>query len=149
MLRRAWHLLLAISLLVTALFMPGCKRSDELGSSASKAENAPKTGNPKLESHLNRLITAYERGEAEAYAAPRDIEVLEGDRVRVSIKCVTGQVEAAARAVGTLGTVEIIVSRYDLIQAVVPIANLTALAEAESILRIRLPDQAVTGTTDE
>ncbi len=157
MVRKAWHLLLVIALLAAvALAAPGCDYSGD-ETAAAAGENVvdlppmepPEKGNPKLDSHLNALISAYERGEAEAYAAARDIKLPDGDRVRVRIVCVTGQVQAAVEVAGTLGTVENTSRRRPSIQAVVPIANLTALAEAESILRIRLPSESVPGTTDE
>lgn len=168
MVRNMISLLLVPMLLSASLVVPGCKYSDERGSTAAQAgdltENAAdvgdkdkaddedqslsdakeeppppaKTGDPKLRSHLDDLISAYERGEAEEYAGLSGIKLLDGDKVRVSIKCVPGQLEAASEIAGTLGTVELI-SRRGSVQAVVPIASLTLLAEAESIRSIELP----------
>ena len=98
----------------------------------------PEKGHPKLASHLNRLILAEEQGEAEAFARPRNIKLVNGN-VRVSIECVPGQVEEAAKAVSALGTVELIARFSNGIQAVVPITSLTALADEESIRFIGLP----------
>ena len=57
--------------------------------------------------------------------------------VRVEIDCERGQVEAAITAIETYGTVE--VSYLDTVQAVVPVTSLSALADEESIVLIRLP----------
>ena len=97
-----------------------------------------KTGDPKLRSHLDDLIIAHERGEAEEYARPRDIKLLDGGKVRVSIRCVPGQVKAAVEIADTLGTVEL-VSRRGSVQVVVPLSSLALLAEAESIRSVELP----------
>jgi hypothetical protein len=98
----------------------------------------PVEGNPKLESNLRKLILAESQEEAEAFARPRGIELVDGS-VRVSIECVPGQVDAAAKIVGTLGTVEIISHRFNGIRALVPIASLNTLADEESIKNIQLP----------
>lgn len=96
----------------------------------------PEKGNPKLSGTLNQLIRAEEQGEAEEFARPRGIELVDGS-VMVIIECEPGQAEAVAEAASALGIVEL--SILDLVQVVVPITNLTALAEVESIRFIRLP----------
>ena len=59
------------------------------------------------------------------------------EKIRVEIDCERGQVEAAITAIETYGTVE--VSYLDTVQAVVPVTSLSALADEESIVLIRLP----------
>jgi len=59
------------------------------------------------------------------------------DSVRVVIWCEPDQARAAAKIAGALGDVEL-VTRRGLVQAVVPITSLTALAQAESIRFIEL-----------
>jgi len=142
--------LLAISLLAAVvLSWPGCAY-DQNGTVAAdeepqdtSGENTedpppPKTGNPKLRLGLNQLIAAHERGEAEEWARSHGIDLIDGS-VRVSIECVSGQLEAAVKAVTRLGTVEVIAERSEQIQALIPIASLTALAREGSISSIRVP----------
>jgi len=120
---RASHLFLVIILLVVISFSTaGCTKKED-------------TVN-KLEGHLNRLIRAEEQGEAEEFARPRGIELLDGS-VRVTIECQSGHAEEVARAAGAFGIVEL--THRDLVQAVVPITNLNALDELEGIRFIRLP----------
>ena len=90
----------------------------------------------KLEGHLNQLIRAEERGEAEEFARQGNIKLLDGS-VRVEIECQSGHAEEVARAASTFGIVE---GTYrDVVQAVVPITNLNALDELEGIRFIRMP----------
>ncbi len=100
-------------------------------------------GNPKLDSQLNQLIDAERRGEASLFARRNNIELVDGS-VRVIIECVPEEVVAATAVATALGaSVE---ARYrDLLQALVPIANLTALADAPTIRLIRLPREPVAG----
>ena len=90
----------------------------------------------KLEGHLNQLIRAEQRGEAEEFARQGNIKLLDGN-VRVEIVCLSGHAEEVARAAGAFGIVEL--THRDLVQAVVPITNLNALDELEGIRFIRLP----------
>ncbi|MBM2825385.1 MAG: hypothetical protein HW402_1049 [Dehalococcoidales bacterium] len=87
----------------------------------------PYTGPSKLDPNLWDLIQAEKRGE------------LVDSRVRVIVRYLPGQSEAAAKAVATVGTVEII-SRLFGIQALVPISSLLALLEEKSITSIRRPE---------
>jgi len=104
---------------------------------ASVSLGEPDKANPRLSSHLDRLIDAESRGEAEAFAGPRRIELLDGDKVRITIECVPGHLGAVAETAGAYGIVEM--SNRSLVQAVVPITSLTALAGVEGIRRVRLP----------
>ena len=100
----------------------------------------PEKGNPKIDSQLNQLVQAEMRGEAASFAEQSNIALVDG-RVRVIVECSPGQVDAADEAVSAVGVVE---SRYgDLLQAVVPVSSLTALADKASIRLIRLPQQSV------
>jgi len=90
----------------------------------------------KLEGTLNQLIRAEEKGEAEEFARQRSIELLDGS-VRVTIECQSGHAEEVARGASAFGIVE--GTARDWVQAVVPITNLNALAEVESIRFIQLP----------
>ena len=106
----------------------------------------PKEGNPKLDSHLWDLISANERGQAEEHAQLKDIELVDGG-VRVIIKCMPGQCEAAAEAASEGGATQVR-SREDSLKALVPITSLNALAEAGSIRSIRVPVRPVTEASD-
>ena len=161
MVGKAWHLLLVIALLAAvALAAPGCDYSGDGTTAASDEEEphrhdenieeppTPKKGNPKLGSHLWDLISANERGEAEEHAQLReDIDLVDGG-VRVIIECVPGQVESAAAAASEAGAKVELTTRSNLVQAVVPITSLNALAEAGSIRFIRLPHLAVPQVND-
>ena len=129
--------ILFIILLIGLLLLPGCTiNQDGANTPEPPVPEEPEERNPKLGSHLNQLIRAEERGEAESFASRRDIELIDGS-VRVTIECVPGQVEAAAEAAGGLGTVGLIYRNH--VQAVVPITSLTTLADEESIRFIQLP----------
>ena len=97
----------------------------------------PTTGrNLKLDGHLDALVDAEMRGEAEEFARPRCIELLDGS-VRVEIECQSGHAEEVARAASAFGVVEL--TYRDVVQAVVPITNLNALSKVEGIRFIRMP----------
>jgi len=100
---------------------------------AAEEENARR----KLRLGLNQLIDAHERGEAEEWARQSAIKLPGPDSVRVIIWCEPDQAEAVADIAGAFGDVELVGSR-GLVQAVVPIASLTALAEPGSIRYIEL-----------
>jgi len=106
---------------IAALSLPGCEPGE----------------NPGLSNKLNRLVQAYRQGEVEEFTRQRGTETIDGS-VRVIIECVPGQVEAAAEAATDAGAQQVR-SRDNLVKALVPIANLTALDEVESIHLIRLP----------
>jgi len=52
---------------------------------------------------------------------------------------VVDRLEAAVKAAGDLGTVEVIADITESVKALIPIASLTALAKEESIRLIREP----------
>jgi len=130
--------ILFIILLIGLLSIPGCtSNQDGANPPEPPVPEEPEERNPKLDSHLQDLILAERQGEAESFASRRDIELIDGS-VRVTIECMPSQVEAAAEAATNAGAKQVR-SRKDLVQAVVPITSLTALAEAESIRFIELP----------
>ncbi|OGO14673.1 MAG: hypothetical protein A2Z02_02950 [Chloroflexi bacterium RBG_16_48_7] len=107
----------------------------------------PDKGNPKLNTFLNGLIKAEKQGEAESFARQRNVKLVDG-KVRVEVEAMPGQLDAAANATAALGTVEIISLTLNAISAVVPIMNLTALAEEKSIRFIRQPVSPTTLAPD-
>jgi len=130
---------------ITLLPVLGCTSNQDETAGASNEnievldlEDSPPEdkGNPKLDFNIKRLISAEERGEAEEFARQRSIELIDGS-VTVIIECESGQAEAVAEAAGDLGNVEL--SVRDLVQVVVPITNLAALAEIPGVHLVRLP----------
>ena len=96
----------------------------------------PALRGPKLSGTLNQLIRAEEQGEAEEFAQPRGIELVDGS-VKVIIDCEPGQSEAVAEATSALGIVELCIP--DLVQVIVPINNLNALEDIPGVRFVRLP----------
>ena len=119
--------ILFIILLVVLLSFPACTCNHK--------------GDSKLDFNVKRLIEAEKRGEAEEFAQPRNIELIDGSSVRVIIECLPGQVDMVAQEASSFGTVELSTMRG--VQAVVPINNLTALADLPSVRLVRLPWVAV------
>ncbi len=100
---------------------------------------SPDKGNPKLDSQLNQLVGAEKRGELNAFAKQTKVELFNGD-VRVIIECLPGQLETASAAAVSAGA-KLEMSYSNMVQAKVPVASLSALADAESVRLIRLPQQ--------
>ena len=121
-------LVLLLIFLIVFLSIPACNSNQE--------GNSNQDDNSKLDFNLKRLVDAEERGEAKEFAEPRGIELINGS-VTVIIECEPGQAEAVAEAAGTLRNVEL--SVRDLVQVVVPITNLTALADISGVHLVRLP----------
>ena len=146
--------ILFLILLITLLSIPACTSNRE-GTNLPPADEAEENievlppleplekGNPKLGSYLWRLIEAEKQGEAESFAKPREIELVDGD-VRVTIECLPGQLDAAAEAAIKAGA-KLGKSYKNWLPAFVPITSLEALAEAESIRFIRVPERVVGG----
>ncbi len=122
---------------VLALVLSSCTPAQDINNLPPL--NSPDKGNPKLDSQLNQLVSAEKRGEAVSFAEKSNIEMVDG-AVKVIIEYLPGQLEAATEAATNAGAKP--ETSYDnLLQAVVPITNLSTLADAESIRFIRLPQQ--------
>lgn len=91
----------------------------------------------KLDFNVKRLISAYEEGTVEEFAQQNKIE-LKDNSVTIVLECKTGQDEAVAKEIIKYGATQIIYSR-GLVQGVVPITNLTVLADIPSVTLVRLP----------
>jgi len=142
--------LIALRIIILLILLPmliivGCQQQPE-PAPPEPPVNLPDKGNPKLDSQLNQLVNAESRGEAALFAEQSNIELVDG-AVRVIIECMPGQLEAATKAASELGVVE--TSYRDLLQVVVPITSLTALADAASIHFIRLPQYPLPGAKGE
>jgi len=98
---------------------------------------------PNLDPKLYDLMLAESRGEAEAFAKPRNITLIDGS-VRVIIEALPGQRGTAARAASRAGA-RIEITDGDTLQAVVPIQKLATLAKAESVRSIDLPRRPAYG----
>jgi hypothetical protein len=103
----------------------------------------PSKGHPKLESSLNQLLEAYHReGLAEAQAfATMHMMMIEGDRVQVEVMAIE---EAAIP--GIKETVETVGGEYQghyktVLQALIPIDGLGALADRPDVQVVRLPQR--------
>lgn len=107
----------------------------------------PDKGHPKLDSQLNQLVIAEVQGKAVEFAENHGIELVSGD-VRVIVEYLPGQLEAATTASTDAGA-KVEASYDNLLQVVVPITSLTALADAPSIRFIRLPQQPLPAMTNE
>jgi hypothetical protein len=104
----------------------------------------PSKGDPKLGSSLNQLLEAHRReglAEAQAFAMSHNM-VLQDDRVQVKIVTTEeaiGNVREAVEAVGG----EYQTHYQNLLQALVPIGELEALAERPDVQIIREPQRAI------
>ncbi len=96
-------------------------------------------GNPKLDSRLNQLVSRVNSPKAmTAFAQQAGVDYA-GDRVRVIVEALPGQVAAAEAVARGLGTLE---TQYnDLLQVILPVSQLNALAESQSIRLVRTPLQ--------
>jgi hypothetical protein len=120
--------LVTILLVVISFLTAGCGTGEDVSD--------------KLDSHLNSLVDAERRGEAESFAQLARIDLVDG-AVSVGIDSKPGQFEAMIEAVAKYGTIESVVESAEAVKALVPIASLTALAREESISCIRDPVEAV------
>jgi len=133
-------LVLALIIGVLVFTATACAAGQEM-KDINNSPAMPDKGNPNLDSRLNQLIDAEARGEAASYAEQSDIELIDGS-VRVIIECVPDKIEAAIEAAKNAGaTLE--TSFENLLQVVVPVVNLTGLADESSIKFIRLPYKPV------
>ncbi len=137
-------LFILLPLLTTA----GCQEQSDTAPTLSPTPNPlspalPEKGNPKLDSLLNQLIQAENLGDAASFAEQSSIELIDGS-VRIIVESLPEQVEATTKAASALGVVE--TSYGDLLQVLVPVASLTALADAASVRFVRLPQYPVPGT---
>ena len=99
---------------------------------------------PKLSSELSALIRAESSGQADSYAQENNIELINHE-VRVIVEVLPGQIDAASEAANRLGTVE---TSYDnLLQVLLPVDNLTNLANEPSVRLVRLPLPVLPDTT--
>ena len=132
-------LLMLVSISVFILASISCNPSQDI--SNSPPIGSTDNSNLKLDSQLSQLVRAEMHGEAGLFAEQSNIELVNAD-VRVIIECVPGQLKAATEAVTTVdGKLE--ATYNNLLQVVVPIAELNYLAGATSIHFIRLPQQSL------
>ena len=137
------RIILSVIIITVLLFGSSLPLGEQPASAADGEEidlppiELPEKGNPKLDSQLNQLVSAKTtRRAASSFAQESNIKLVEGN-VRVIVECLPGQVDAATKSASTLGVVE--TSYRNLLQVVVPVPQLTALADAPSIRLVRLP----------
>lgn len=142
MIRTITGLAIAASLIFT---VPAATVKAEPGGNNEKAPELDaewlKKGNPKLDSGLNRLAaTANDTMQFRAMAQQADIKIKD-NRVRVTVECQPGQKEQGLELVRGAGEVE---STYgDMVQALLPVNTVNALAENPAVRYIQLPYQPV------
>ena len=131
-----------ITITVAALILSGSFISESQPTAADgENQNLPeveltKKGNPKLDSQLNQLVLAQKSEKAAGPAQESNIELIDGN-VRVIVECSPGQIDSAAEAADDLGIVE---TSYDnLLQVLVPVSQLPALADTAGIRFVRMP----------
>lgn len=129
------HMIVSVFILASI----SCNPSQDI-SNLLPLDSADKS-NLKLDSQLSQLVHAEMRGKAVLFAEQSNIELVNTD-VRVIIECVPGQLKAATEAVTTVGG-KLEATYNNLLQVVVPIAELNYLASATSIHFIRLPQQSL------
>jgi len=130
-------------IIITALLLgSGLLSGGQLTATADGEEqNLPpleilEKGNTKLDSQLNQLVSAQTSRRAASFAQESNIELVDGN-VRVIVECLPDQLDATAEAASDLGIVE---TSYDnLLQVLVPVSQLTALADEPGIRLVRLP----------
>ncbi len=113
---------------------------------APQEDEMPSRDNPKLDSSLNQLLAAYHQGglaEAQVFVEKRRM-VLKDDRVQVEV---IAPEEAAIPSLKE--TIEAVGGEYQghyqtLLQALVPIDALEALAQRPEVQVIRQPQRPVT-----
>ena len=106
----------------------------------------PEKGNPKLDSRLNQLVSANTTRKVESFAQEHNIEMVD-DNVRVIVECLPDQIDEAVRAAADSGIVE--TSYRNLLQVVVPVSQLTAVADKPSVRLVRLPSYPVPDVVSE
>jgi peptidoglycan hydrolase CwlO-like protein len=147
-LRPVLSLLVLLGLLLPGIIVSGAQAAPPEGPVIDiPPVELPEKGSPKLESVLWQLSAAWEKGETASFSTQRDIDVV-GGGVRVIIEAMPGQALAAATAAEALGfNVE---ASYDnLVQVVVSVPGLIALAEDPAIRFMRLPYVSVPAVTSE
>ncbi|MFH1032268.1 MAG: S8 family serine peptidase [Chloroflexota bacterium] len=102
-------------------------------------------GHPKLDSQLGQLVAAEAKAQAKSFAQQRAIPLVEGKattEVRTIIEFAPGSLDAAKQAVEAAGG-RVEGSYQNLLQAVMPVPNLTTVADKPNVKLVRLPWQAL------
>jgi hypothetical protein len=106
------------------------------GPSELSLDGLPAKGNPKLDSTLNSLVSDSS-GEQSGFLTSQEGLSLTENTIRVIIESSLGQSDEILPSLATMGTIE---STYgNDIQMVVPVSNITQLAEISSINKVRVP----------
>jgi hypothetical protein len=108
--------------------------------SVCNANNTKELDPNIISSHLIGLIEAYEKGDIVEYAHnyPTSMEIIDNG-VRLTIECETGQAEAVAAKAASFGSIEIVHMKSDRVQMVIPIQNISKLADIPGVRFVRLP----------
>jgi hypothetical protein len=149
----------ALVLLAGFFPVPQSVAADDEESLNLTQADLPAKGNPKLDSTLNRLVSTKAapgpgRGPVISdNTSPPEAMIMEAtpesanETVRVIIEGEPGKAEKISSAAGEFGSVE--GSYGDLVQVVVPVSQLAALAEMQDVRFVRLPMQPLPAVTSE
>jgi hypothetical protein len=107
---------------------------DQPGPLTSKHQHK---GNPKLDSELNRQVSTMDSLRAAGQSRASEAAQAANTKVRVIVECLPGQTAAVKQLSRGFGTVE--TSYSNLQQVMMPIGQLTALANSQSVRLVRTP----------
>ncbi|MFC1902731.1 hypothetical protein ACFLX4_01505 [Chloroflexota bacterium] len=138
---------IAASLLISGFLFAGQPAAADGEDLDPSLLELPEHGNPKLGSQLDQLVSAEMQRRASSFAQQSNIELVDS-RVRVIIECLPGQVDTATQAAVAFGA-SVETSYRNLLQVVLPVTSLTALAETSAVRFVRLPHTPLAGVTSE
>jgi len=127
---------LALVLLLAGFALPTIAQNNEGTEPSLPPLELPENAYPKLDSHLNQIVSAESDEAALRLAQESSIRVVE-DSVQVIIEALPGQFDNASGTTASLGTIE--TSHGDFIQALVPVSQLATLANSAGIRFVRTP----------
>jgi hypothetical protein len=135
-----YPVLICLCICFFPIIQTGCGDNQEIGNTLPPFSSIlVDKGLPKLDSQLSQLVDVAGRGDEASFVQQHNIDISNG-AIRVIIECVSGQLEDAKKTAINNGA-EIEAFYENMFQALVPVTNLKALSDAESILFVRLPQR--------
>ncbi|MBN1190588.1 MAG: PD40 domain-containing protein [Dehalococcoidales bacterium] len=145
--KTATSLIVILSIIASSFYFP---------TETSSAKEAPEQeqnlnwniekGNSKLDSQLEPLIAAKDPEQFKVFAQQKSIDISE-EQIRVVIERSKGDLEAIFHEVEAIGSIE---STYEnLLQVMVPVSQLSALADIPGVDFVRLPYKPLEDTISE
>ncbi len=112
--------------------------ADQTGAFALGSPQRPDKQHSKLDSQLQQMVEASARGQGAAFAQQHGIDTPANDKVRVVIETLPGRTEELIGKANPLGA--LVEATYEnLVQAIVPLGMLNALAADDAVGLVRLP----------